>query len=126
MLIRQHDVNDFRILESFALLTLLVFVLFQKCDALSGGPELTVDDRSFGMISLNSMDVKASQVYLYPQLLPVHDLDFSDDDNTIPIAMRASVDKLNEHGAYILENGVHMFLYVGAQVSSIIDVRMTA
>lgn len=89
---------------------------FQKCDALSGGPELSVDDRSFGMLSLSSMDVKSSQAYLYPRLLPVHDLDIAEDSDTIPVAMRASVDKLREHGAYILENGILMFLYVGLQV----------
>lgn len=93
-------------------------IVFQKCDAISGGPELSVDDRSFGMLSLSSMDVKASQAYLYPRLLPVHDLDPADESDTIPVATRCSVDKLREHGAYILENGVLMFLYVGLQVST--------
>lgn len=64
------------------------------------------------------MDVKSSQAYLYPRLLPVHDLDNADDCDTIPVALRTSVEKLREHGAYILENGILMFLYVGLQVST--------
>lgn len=36
--------------------------IFQKSDALAGGPELTVDDRAYAMLCLGSMDVKSSQV----------------------------------------------------------------
>ncbi|XP_003738426.1 protein transport protein Sec24C [Galendromus occidentalis] len=88
-----------------------------KSDALAGGPELTIDDRAYAMLCLGSMDVKSSQIYLYPRLLAVTDLDPS--DNSIPTATRTTVEKIRENEAYILENGVMMFLYIGLQVDPI-------
>ncbi|XP_077535726.1 COPII coat complex component secretory 24CD isoform X2 [Haemaphysalis longicornis] len=85
-----------------------------KSDALAGGPELTTDDRSFAMLSLCSMDVASTVAYFYPRLLPLHDLDV--DSVELPVALRCTAEKIREDGCYLLENGIHMFLWIGMAV----------
>ncbi|XP_023212739.1 protein transport protein Sec24C-like [Centruroides sculpturatus] len=100
--------------ECMKLLPLYVNCLI-KCDALAGGPEMSTDDRSFIMLALNSMDVNASAGYLYPRLLPLHDVDV--DSEELPIALRCSVEKVKDNGAYLLENGIYLFLWIGHSVN---------
>uniref|UniRef100_A0A1E1X2A1 Putative vesicle coat complex copii subunit sec24/subunit sfb2 n=1 Tax=Amblyomma aureolatum TaxID=187763 RepID=A0A1E1X2A1_9ACAR len=85
-----------------------------KSDALAGGPELTTDDRSFAMLSLCSMDVASTVAYFYPRLLPLHDVDM--DSVELPTALRCTAEKIREDGCYLLENGIHMFLWIGMAV----------
>ncbi|XP_029824250.2 protein transport protein Sec24C isoform X3 [Ixodes scapularis] len=85
-----------------------------KSDALSGGPELTTDDRSFAMLSLCSMDVASTVAYFYPRLLPLHDVDVDAVD--LPVALRCTAEKVREDGVYLLENGIHMFMWIGMAV----------
>lgn len=83
-----------------------------RSDAVAGGPDMTCDDRSCAMYRALTADVATSVVYTYPRLLPLHRLPAS------PAALqplRASVDKMSEHGVYLLENGVHMLIWVGSQ-----------
>lgn len=42
-------------------------------DAVSGGQEMTVDDRVYHMMAVMSMDVGASQRYLYPRIATILD-----------------------------------------------------
>lgn len=72
-----------------------------KSDALSGGSEMTIDDRSFVMQAVMHMDVVTSVNYFYPRLIPLHDLDTSADP-IIPPPIRCSVEKMNEQGIYLL------------------------
>ncbi|KAG6439395.1 hypothetical protein O3G_MSEX000736 [Manduca sexta] len=57
-------------------------------------------------------DVPQSVVLTYPRLLPLHPL--ADAPDAAPAPLRASVDRMNDHGVYLLENGVHMLLWVGS------------
>lgn len=41
-----------------------------KNDSISGGSEISTDDRSYLMHLVNGMDVKLSNVFFYPRLLP--------------------------------------------------------
>lgn len=100
--------------ECMKLLPLYVNCLI-KCDALAGGPEMSTDDRSFIMLALNSMDVNASAGYLYPRLLPLHDVDV--DSEELPVALRCSIEKIKDNGAYLLENGIYLFLWIGHSVN---------
>lgn len=93
-------------------------------DAVAGGPDLTCDDRAAAMHRALCADVAASVVYTYPRLLPLHRLHDLQDmheqrDQPVPVLqpLRASVDKMNDHGVYLLENGVHMLLWVGSQAN---------
>ncbi|XP_076263106.1 COPII coat complex component secretory 24CD [Rhynchophorus ferrugineus] len=97
--------------ECLKLLPLYVNCLL-KSDALSGGSDMTVDDRAFAMQYVLTMDVATSVNYFYPRLIPIHDIDASK-DTEIPTSIRCTIEKMNEQGVYILENGIHMFLWVG-------------
>ncbi|XP_053619272.1 protein transport protein Sec24C isoform X1 [Plodia interpunctella] len=93
--------------ESMKLLPLYTNCLLRS-DAVAGGPELTCDDRSCAMYRALTADVAASAAHTYPRLLPL--LSRAD-----AAPLRASVDKMSDRGVYLLENGVHMLLWVGAQ-----------
>lgn len=96
--------------ECMKLLPLYVSCLL-KNDAVSGGSDMTCDDRSYAMQFVLNMDLPTSVSYFYPRLIPIHDVDPS--GTGIPAQVRTSIDKLTEDGAFILENGVHMFVWLG-------------
>ncbi|XP_069362795.1 protein transport protein Sec24C isoform X5 [Maniola hyperantus] len=95
--------------ESMKLLPLYTSCVLRS-DAVAGGPDITCDDRSCAMYRALTADVSQSLVYTYPRLLPLHGL-----PSAPPQPLRASVDKMNEMGVYLLENGVHMLIWVGSQ-----------
>ena len=80
-----------------------------NCAALTGGG--SVDDRSLAMYAVATMSVAQTNVYLYPRLVAVHNMEPG--YNKIPPRMRCSKKKLNLDGAYILENGIDIFLWIG-------------
>ncbi|GBP12210.1 Protein transport protein Sec24C [Eumeta japonica] len=89
-----------------------------RSDAVAGGPDITCDDRSCAMYRALTADVATSVVYTYPRLLPLHRLSEPLAAGAPPSSLpplRASIDKMNEQGVYLLENGVHMLLWVGSQ-----------
>ncbi|KAJ0171020.1 hypothetical protein K1T71_013219 [Dendrolimus kikuchii] len=98
--------------ESMKLLPLFTSCILRS-DAISGGADITCDDRSCAMYRASTADVSTSVVYTYPRLLPLHRV--AGGERGCPPPLRASVDKMNEHGVYLLENGVHMLLWVGSQ-----------
>lgn len=59
-----------------------------KCDALAGGQEISVDDRSWLMLTLLSMSVDSSVPFFYPTVYPVHDLLSLTEDQATPVAIR--------------------------------------
>merc|ERR1711963_808337 len=82
-----------------------------KSDALSGGSDLGCDDRAFHMSCVSSMDVSSSLVYFYPRLLALHIL--NPEETGIPDQIRCTIEKVRDDGVYLLENGMHMLLFVG-------------
>ena len=68
------------------------------------------DDRAFMMSTVSSMDVNSSSVYFYPRLFPIHDLNTSEEG--LPEQIRCSIDKIQENGVYLLENGIYVFMYI--------------
>jgi len=86
-----------------------------KSDAMSGGSDMGCDDRAFSMSSLMSMDVLSTVIYFYPRLIPLHDV--HPDDTYVPTQIRCTMEKIKDEGVYLLENGVHMLLYVGLAAS---------
>lgn len=85
-----------------------------KSDAIQGGSEISTDDRSYLMHLVNSMDVASTNVFFYPRLLPFHTTDF--ESRELSTAIRCSVERLQDNGVYLLENGVSMFLWIGYNV----------
>ncbi|CAH1990450.1 unnamed protein product [Acanthoscelides obtectus] len=104
--------------ECMKLLPLYVNCLLRS-DALSGGSDMTVDDRSFVMMAVMTMDVPSSLNYFYPRLMPLHDLEPPTGDGpvTIPAPIRCTYEKIGDQGVYLLENGIHMFLWFGLGVN---------
>ncbi|KAF7399574.1 hypothetical protein HZH68_008166 [Vespula germanica] len=100
--------------ECMKLLPLYVNCIL-KSDAVTGGSDMTIDDRSFVMQAVATMPISTSVVYMYPRLLPLHDVD--PDSTDLPQMLRCSIDKFTEDGAYLLENSVHMFLWLGVALS---------
>ncbi|XP_018393564.1 PREDICTED: protein transport protein Sec24C [Cyphomyrmex costatus] len=87
-----------------------------KNDALSGGADMTIDDKSYVMQAVVTMPIPISVAYIYPRLYPLHDVDLQDTE--LPPLLRCSIDKFTEDGAYLLENTIHMFLWLGMALSS--------
>lgn len=82
-----------------------------KNDAISGGSDMTCDDRSYVMQMVLIMDLPASVSYFYPRLIPLHTVDINNTD--IPGPIRTTFEKMSDDGAYLLENGIHMFIWLG-------------
>ena len=95
-----------------------------KSDAIAGGSDLGCDDRAYHMSCVSSMDVASSVVYFYPKLLALHNL--NPEETGIPEQIRCTVEKLKDEGVYLLDNGMHMLLYVGITANpAFIQVRTT-
>ncbi|XP_020285904.1 protein transport protein Sec24C [Pseudomyrmex gracilis] len=101
--------------ECMKLLPLCINCLL-KSDALSGGSDMTIDDRSYVMQAVTTMPISISIAYIYPRLFPLHDVD--SEDTYLPPMLRCSIDKFADDGAYLLENTIHMFLWLGMALSS--------
>uniref|UniRef100_A0A914VCD2 Protein transport protein Sec24C n=1 Tax=Plectus sambesii TaxID=2011161 RepID=A0A914VCD2_9BILA len=84
-----------------------------KSDAMSGGSEMTVDDRAWMMQLVPSMRPEHSVFFLYPRVLPVTDLRLDGDTLDLPQPVRASADNLVPEQAFLIENGTVMFLWIG-------------
>ncbi|XP_048851478.1 protein transport protein Sec24D-like isoform X1 [Brienomyrus brachyistius] len=86
-----------------------------KSAALVGSPELSTDDRALHRITVTSMGVEETQALLYPRLMPVYSMDMVSD--TLPPAVRCSEERLSDSGAFLLEDGRRMFLWLGQSCS---------
>ncbi|VDP94748.1 unnamed protein product [Echinostoma caproni] len=65
------------------------------------------------------MDVKQTNALFYPRLYPVHNLAPNFEGSVYPPpAIRCSYDYLQPDGAYLLDNGLNLFLWLGAALSA--------
>uniref|UniRef100_A0A8C5QY36 Protein transport protein Sec24C n=1 Tax=Leptobrachium leishanense TaxID=445787 RepID=A0A8C5QY36_9ANUR len=85
-----------------------------KSDVLQPGPEVSVDDRAYIRQFVSSLDVADSNVFFYPRLLPLSKLDPGSE--SLPVAIRSSEERLSKGELYLLENGLNLFIWVGANV----------
>uniref|UniRef100_A0A674D2F5 SEC24 homolog C, COPII coat complex component n=1 Tax=Salmo trutta TaxID=8032 RepID=A0A674D2F5_SALTR len=81
-----------------------------KSDVLQPGADVSLDDRAYLRQLLSCMDVSESHIFFYPRLLPLVKLD----GGSLPMAVRNSEERLSKGGVYLLETGLHLFLWVGA------------
>ncbi|XP_075999892.1 protein transport protein Sec24D [Genypterus blacodes] len=82
-----------------------------KSAPLVGSTELSTDDRAHQRVSVMAMGVEESQLLLYPRLIPLHNVDVSSE--ALPAPVRCSMERLTDSGAFLLENGHTMFLWLG-------------
>jgi protein transport protein SEC24 len=93
-----------------------------KSRAFKGGKEPT-DRRVHDMRMIKSMGPLELSLYLYPRIISIHNLDEKDgfaNENghlKMPSAIRASFSKVEEGGAYLVDNGQVCLLWLHAQVS---------
>ncbi|KAF2195319.1 Sec23/Sec24 family protein-like protein [Zopfia rhizophila CBS 207.26] len=93
-----------------------------KSRAFKGGKEPT-DRRVHDMRMIKAMGPLELSLYLYPRIISIHNLDEQDgfaNENghlRMPEAIRASFSKVEEGGAYIVDNGQVCLLWLHAQVS---------
>uniref|UniRef100_A0A8C3AQH1 SEC24 homolog C, COPII coat complex component n=1 Tax=Cyclopterus lumpus TaxID=8103 RepID=A0A8C3AQH1_CYCLU len=79
-----------------------------KSDVLMPGADVSLDDRAYLRQLIGCMDVPESHVFFYPRLLPLFE------SGSLPVAVRDSEERLSKGGVYLLETGLHLFLWVGA------------
>lgn len=107
-------------LKEFALFILALF----KTRALRGG-QVSSDMRTHSMRLLKAMPMSDLSTYLYPLILPIHNLapthGFPDEAAggalSIPPALRASYSRIEEGGVYLVDNSQTCILWLHAQVS---------
>lgn len=86
--------------ECMKLLPLYISCML-KNDGVSGGSDMTLDDRSYIMQFILSMSLPTSVKLIYPRLIPLHDVD-PNETEVLPAQIRCSSEKILENGAYIL------------------------
>ena len=93
-----------------------------KSRALKGGHE-PPDRRVYDVRLLKGMGLGEMSLYLYPRIIALHTLDpsegFADENGHLkmPRAIRASFSNIEEGGAYLVDNGQVLLLWLHAQVS---------
>lgn len=93
-----------------------------KCRAFKGGNESS-DRRVHEMRMIRSMGAGELSLYLYPRMLPVHNLAPEDgfpDENghlKMPPAIRTSFSRVEPGGVYLVDNGQQCLLWFHAQTS---------
>ncbi|KAK5666067.1 COPII coat Sec23p-Sfb3p heterodimer component [Batrachochytrium dendrobatidis] len=109
--------------ESYKLYPLYALSLL-KSRALRGGKIIPSDLRVSSMRLLNSIGVTESVAYMYPNMY-----DFTEPATNVgqlnesgimvlPPIVRVSFERMNTQGFYIIENGRHMFLWIGREAPS--------
>lgn len=78
--------------------------------------DIATDDRSYEMHLVNGMDIAGTNVYFYPRLIPIHDVDVN--STLIPTPIRCSYERLRDTGVYLLDNGLILFMWIGLGVST--------
>ncbi|XP_077406718.1 protein transport protein Sec24C isoform X4 [Vanacampus margaritifer] len=81
-----------------------------KSDVLLPAADVSLDDRAYLRQLISCMDVSETHIFFYPRLLPLTKLE----SGSLPVAVRASEERLSKGGVYLLETGLHLFLWVGA------------
>jgi len=116
--------------ESMQLLPLYTMAL-QKNVVFRGGTDVHADERCFLMQKLSGMQLEDSRVFIYPRLFNLADMppevgqpvEGEEEDEGVVVAgkqririgspVNLSVERLSSDGAFLLEDGRHLFLWLG-------------
>jgi protein transport protein SEC24 len=111
--------------ESLKLLPVFVLAL-SKSLMLRPGNDITADDRAFYMALFNSAGPAITTPLIYPRLYALHKIgdEYGIPDTegriVLPTPLRLTTDGLDADGAYLVENGVDMFLWLGRNTSPVL------
>ncbi|KAJ1352234.1 Protein transport protein Sec24C [Parelaphostrongylus tenuis] len=105
--------------ETLKLLPLFVNSIV-KNDSINGGSEMTVDDKVWMIELIRGMRMDHSMLLLYPKIVPVDHLEVQDPSEMTSVAgsVRASYENLSSTKAYLVDNGIVLFLWIGLGVAA--------
>ncbi|KAI9493869.1 hypothetical protein BDB00DRAFT_821063 [Zychaea mexicana] len=108
--------------EAFKLLPVYVHGALRSTSLRGVGADMNVDTRVVGMKSLNCMSVCELVWTLYPRMFAVHQLTGEDGvanlkgEVKLPPMIRASYERLDSKGAYLLDTGYDLYFWVGSRI----------
>ncbi|GLG97128.1 Protein transport protein Sec24B [Gryllus bimaculatus] len=108
--------HNLRLLPLY-ILALLKYVAFRT------GQSTRLDDRLYAMCQMKTLPLAFLIQTIYPDLYPVHCLEeqlTTLEDGTLipqPPRLHLTAEKLDHRGAFLLDTGDHMLMYVGRSVS---------
>jgi protein transport protein SEC24 len=108
--------------ESLKLLPVYILALIKHA-VLRPAADVTLDERAYLLSMFNSIPVILSTPFIYPRMYALHQLPqeagTTDSDGHVkfPPTMRLSTELLNPEGAFLLEDGHRMFLWLGKNIS---------
>ncbi|KAI4313465.1 hypothetical protein L6164_026446 [Bauhinia variegata] len=101
--------------EALKLLPLYTLALTRSTGLRTEG---NIDERSFWINYVSSLSTHLAIPLVYPRLLPIHDLDTKEDEESvIPPFLPLSSEHINTDGIYLLENGHDCLIYIGESVN---------
>eukprot|EP00922_Rhytidocystis_sp_ex-Travisia-forbesii_P027728 GHVS01040710.1.p1 GENE.GHVS01040710.1~~GHVS01040710.1.p1 ORF type:complete len:927 (+),score=159.09 GHVS01040710.1:82-2781(+) len=109
-------------LESLKLLPLYILGML-KSVAFREAKDVTADQRIYHWMRLDTLSVDMQAVYFYPRLISVHNLQVQHGtpDETeqvvVPTALNLTSEHMTQEGAYMLEDGEVIMLWIGKGVS---------
>jgi len=112
--------------ESLKMLPLFVSNIFKTACFREKSSAVRIDQRMAELFTCLSSPVSFSQAWIYPRIYAVHNL--SDkigtptgiaDNVFLPPKVAATCDKVTAEGAYLVENGWHIWFFIGAEVSNV-------
>lgn len=100
--------------ESLKLLPAYICSVLRNIAFRAGG-DVGSDERSHALLLLQALSARETVPYFYPRMVSAHDV--VEGEHGVPASIRPSLARLKDHGAYLLENGQEMLLWVGRAVA---------
>ncbi|KAI8146864.1 hypothetical protein BJV82DRAFT_509103 [Fennellomyces sp. T-0311] len=99
----------------------LIALCLLKHDALRQSSQVPTDLRANAMNLLRTMPLQLLLPYLYPNLYGLHNMppdagEISENGVVFPPALNLTVENLEPHGCYLLENSQNIYIWVGRGV----------
>ncbi|KAH8548192.1 hypothetical protein BGW37DRAFT_523629 [Umbelopsis sp. PMI_123] len=104
--------------EAFKLLPVYIAALLRSKALRGVGHDITTDARVVDMKLISGMSPRSLSIHLYPRLFSIHDAteDFLNGAN--PKTIRDSYERLENTGAYLLDNGCELYFWLGSKIDS--------
>lgn len=108
--------------ESLKLFPLYVLAMLKNV-LFRSGTDVRPDERTYWTMVVRTLPISLLIPFLYPRMFPLHNLPEGagyageDDVVVLPPTVNLASDKLDRTGAYLLEDGQTMFLWIGKAVS---------
>lgn len=102
--------------EAFKLLPVYTAALLRSKALRGVGQDITTDVRVVDMKLISGMSPRAISIHLYPRLYSVHDTSNDFLNGAMPKTIRASYERLDNKGAYLLDNGDDLFFWLGSKL----------